>query len=118
LTGRLNRDPFGNFEFNNSNSKGYDFKPVSTRTIFDHLTEHGVSWHYDEHRYCFLRLFERYTFDDTYIVDARDPVKGFFASAQAGTLPSVSFIDPNFIVSPTAKTMTTERLLIWPQAST
>jgi len=27
-------------------------------------------------------------------------VKGFFASAMAGTLPSVSFIDPNFIDEP------------------
>jgi phospholipase C len=45
-------------------------------------------------------LFGPYTFDDDYIVDARDPVKGFFASLQAGRLPSVSFIDPNFIDEP------------------
>jgi phospholipase C len=98
LTGRLNRDSFGNFEFNNFT--GDDFKPVLTRTIFDHLFDHGVSWHYYEHRYCTLRLYERYTTDDSFIVDANDPVNGFFASAQAGTLPSVSFIDPNFIDEP------------------
>ena len=98
LTGRLNRDSFGNFEFNNFS--GDDFKPVATKTIFDHLSDRGVSWHYYEHRYCTLRLFERYTTDDSYIIDANDPVKGFFASAMAGTLPSVSFIDPNFIDEP------------------
>jgi phospholipase C len=99
LTGRLNRNADGSWQLDNPH--GDDFKPVFTKTIFDHLTDHGVSWHYYEHRYCFLRLFEGYTFDDnTYIVDANDPVKGFFASARAGTLPSVSFIDPNFIDEP------------------
>jgi phospholipase C len=98
LTGRLNRDAFGNFEFNNF--KGEDFKPVTTKTIFDHLTAHGVSWHYYEQRYGFIRLFARYTTDDQNVVDADDPIRGFFASAAAGTLPSVSFIDPNFIEDP------------------
>jgi phospholipase C len=63
LTGRLNRDSSGNWEPNNFSGK--DFKPVFTRTIFDHLTEHGVSWHYYENRYCTLRLFQAYTFDNT-----------------------------------------------------
>ncbi|MDR4468235.1 MAG: carboxypeptidase regulatory-like domain-containing protein [Nitrospira sp.] len=99
LTGRLNRDAFtGEFEFDNFS--GDAFRPVSTRTILDHLTEQGVDWRYYEHRYCFLRLFGQYTTDDHFIVEAKDPVKGFFASAQAGTLPAVSFIDPNFIDEP------------------
>jgi len=98
LTGRLNPNATGRFE--TDNPTGNDFKPVFTKTIFDHLTDHGVSWHYYEHRYCSLRFFERYTLDDYYIIDANDPVKGFFASARAGTLPSVSFIDPNFIEEP------------------
>jgi len=99
LTGRLNRDSSGNFEFDNPT--GSEFTPALTRTIFDHLTEHGVSWQYYENgSHCFLRMFERYTFDVNFIVDADDPVKGFFASARAGTLPSVSFIDPNFIELP------------------
>jgi phospholipase C len=98
ITGRLNRNADGTAQVDNPS--GNEFKPVPTRTLFDHLTEHGVPWHYYEHRYCFLRLFERYTTDDTYIVDALDPVKGFFASAQNGTLPAVSFIDPNFIDEP------------------
>jgi phospholipase C len=95
LTGRLNRDSFGSFEFNNFT--GSNFRPVSTKTIFDHLTDHGVRWNFYEHRYCSLRLFERYTTDDNFIVDANDSEKGFFASAATGNLPSVSFIDPNFI---------------------
>src|SRR4029077_14054736 len=85
LTGRLNRNSNGNFEFDNFS--GNDFKPVATKTIFDHLSDRAVSWHFYEHRYCSLRLYERYTTDDSYIVDADDPVKGFFASAKAGTLP-------------------------------
>src|SRR5262249_34071164 len=102
LTGRLNRNADGSWQVNNPGALHEDEnKPVFTKTIFDHLTEHGVSWRYYEHRYCFLRLFERYIFDDnTSIVDANDPVKGFFVSARAGTLSSVSFIDPNFIDEP------------------
>ncbi|MGY6277899.1 alkaline phosphatase family protein [Methylomonas sp. MgM2] len=95
LTGRLNRNSSELFETDNPH--GAEFRPVATRTIFDHLSENGVPWHYYENRYCFLRLFERYTFDNEAIVDFNDPVKGFEASAQAGTLPPVSFIDPNFV---------------------
>lgn len=95
LTGRLNRNSAGQFEFDNFS--GDDFKPVATRTIFDHLSDRGVPWRFYEHRYCSLRLFGKYTTDSTFIVDADDPVQGFFASAAAGTLPAVSFIDPNFI---------------------
>jgi phospholipase C len=76
VTGRLNGRP-GNWELDNFH--GDAFKPVATRTLFDHLTEHGVSWRYYEHRYCFLRLFERYTFDHTFVVEADDPARGFFA---------------------------------------
>ena len=75
LTGRLNRDAHGRTEYDNP--KEADLAPVSTKTIFDNLTDQGVSWHYYEYGYCFLRLFDRYTFDITNIIDARDPVKGF-----------------------------------------
>jgi phospholipase C len=82
------------------NPKMSEFAPLSAKTIFDHLTEQDVSWHYYEHGYSFLRLFERYTFDNTNIIDARDPIQGFFTAAQAGLLPSVSFVDPDFIDVP------------------
>ena len=99
LTGRLNRDAYGLPEKDNPHDDA--FKPVFTRTIFDHLTEHGVSWRYYEHRYCFLRMFERYTFDDNYyIVDARLDSANLVADIAAGRLPSVTFIDPNFIDEP------------------
>ncbi|WFP48918.1 alkaline phosphatase family protein [Methylomonas sp. EFPC3] len=98
LTGRLNRNRFGLPETDNPHLA--EFQPVKTKTLFDHLSDHGVSWHYYENRYCFLRLFERYTLDDHFIVDFNDPLKGFVASAQAGTLPAVSFIDPNFVDEP------------------
>jgi phospholipase C len=99
LTGRLNRDPDGRWEFNNP--VGGEFMPVlGTKTIFDHLTAQGVSWRYYEHGYCFLRLFERYTFDTVNIVDAGSYAENFAASARAGTLPSVTFIDPDFVNVP------------------
>lgn len=98
VTGRLNRNAFGLHERDNPHLA--DFRPVKTKTLFDHLSEHGVPWRYYENRYCFLRLFDRYTLDDEAIVDFNDPVKGFLASARAGTLPSVSFIDPNFVDEP------------------
>jgi phospholipase C len=99
LTGRLNRDAFGLPE--KDNPHGDALKPVFTRTIFDHLSEHGVSWRYYKHRYCFLRMFERYTFDDNYyIVDAGLDAANLVADITAGRLPSVTFIDPNFIDEP------------------
>ncbi|HEY2356897.1 MAG TPA: alkaline phosphatase family protein, partial [Phenylobacterium sp.] len=100
LTGRLNRDADGNIEFNNFS--GASFRPVSTKTVFDHLSDRGVSWRFYENRYCTLRLYGKYTFDDANIVDFNDPQNGFAAAAAAGTLPSVSFIDPNFIDEPDA----------------
>ena len=98
LTGRLNRDANGRFEF--SNPHGSDFIPVSTRTIFDHLNDHGVTWRYYEHGYCFLRMFERYTFDNQNIVDGGPDSINFVRNALDGFLPSVTFIDPDFIDVP------------------
>jgi phospholipase C len=103
LTGRLNLDPRGFWEFDNSSP----LRPVFTETIFDHLTGatdpvtgKPVTWTYFEHAYCTLRLFERYTFDHTNVVDMDDLVHGFFTSAQTGQLPNVSFIDPHFVDIP------------------
>ena len=94
-TGRLNREGDGRPQLDNPS-----VSPIFTRTIFDHLSEQGVSWRYYEHGYCFLRLFERYMFDDTNVVQIDDEANGFFAAARAGTLPSVTFIDPDFIEVP------------------
>jgi Phosphoesterase family/Ricin-type beta-trefoil lectin domain-like len=96
LTGRLNLDARGFWEFDNSSP----LLPVFTPTIFDHLTSASVSWAYFEHGYCSLRFFERHTFDNANIFTADDPELGFFARAHAGSLPSVSFIDPHFVEYP------------------
>ena len=79
-----------------------DFVPVQTKTIFDHLSDRGVSWRYYEQRYSTLRLYARHTFDHDHVVDFEDPISGFAAAAAAGTLPAVTFIDPNFIDEPDA----------------
>jgi hypothetical protein len=98
LTGRLNREPNG--EFHPDNPHGDAFRPVSTRTIFDHLNDRGISWRYYEHGYCFLRMFEHYTVDNLNIVDGGPDSVNFVDSALNGTLPSVTFIDPDFIDVP------------------
>jgi phospholipase C len=96
LTGRLNIDPDGFWEFDNSSP----LRAVFTPTIFDYLKQQGVSCTYFEHFYCFLRFFEGYTFDTQHIASFDDPVFGFVNLARNGALPSVSFIDPHFIELP------------------
>jgi phospholipase C len=98
LTGRLNRDPYGSWEYDNPGSS--TFVPTSAKNIFDHLTAQGIPWRYYEHGYCTLRLFERYTYDNVNIVDAGPDAGNFIADALAGSLPSVTFIDPDFINAP------------------
>ncbi len=71
-----------------------------TDTIFDHLSEQGVSWKYFEHSPCQLRLFERHTFDSQNVVNYDDPEFGFENLALSGALPSVTFIDPHFLDFP------------------
>ena len=97
LTGRLNLDPRGFWELDNSSP----LRPVFTPTIFDYLQDaKGVTWAYFEHGYCFLRVFQHHTFDDQNIFTADDPEFGFFARAKTGNLPNVSFIDPHFVEYP------------------
>jgi phospholipase C len=92
LTGRPNIDPWGMWDFATDNVLPFLF----TDTIFDHLSERGVSWRYFEHSPCQLRLFERHTFDSQNVVSFNDPEFGFANLALSGALPSVSFIDPHF----------------------
>jgi phospholipase C len=96
LTGRLNIDPYGFWEFGQSSP----LRTAFTDTIFDHLCAAGVTWKYFEHYYCYLRLFERHTFDNDNIFDFDDPGLGFLNVAASGQLPSVTFIDPHFIELP------------------
>jgi phospholipase C len=107
VTGRLNL----NSGLSDSTQKGFweidntsTLTSVLTKTIFDYLNDYShianVSWNYFEYFYCFLRFFADYTFDNVNVVDAEDPLNGFFVKARTGTLPSVSFIDPHFIDFP------------------
>ena len=96
LTGRLNIDPAGVWEYDNSTT----LRPAFTPTIFDALTAQGISWNSFEDGYCFLRFFEQHTFDATQIRPFNDPVLGFENLARTGALPSVSFIDPHYIELP------------------
>lgn len=92
LTGRPNIDPWGKWDYATDNVIPFLF----TDTIFDHLSEQGVSWKYFEHSPCQLRLFERHTFDTQNVVSYNDPEFGFANLALSGSLPSVTFIDPHF----------------------
>ena len=96
LTGRPNIDPWGAWEYADSSP----LRPIMTDTIFERLTEREVSWAYFEHFYCFLRFFERHTFDSKNVVSFDDPERGFVALAKSGQLPSVSFVDPHFVDYP------------------
>ena len=96
LTGRLNVDAQGFWEFDNSSP----LRAVFTPTIFDYLTGRGVSWKHFESHYCFLRFFQAHTFDTESVTDFDHPEFGFVNLARNGALPSVSFIDPHFIELP------------------
>ena len=96
LTGRPNVDNWGAWEYENSSP----LVPVLTDTIFEHLDEHRVTWNNFEHFYSFLRFFERHTFDADKVVSFDDPLQGFATLARAGSLPSVSFIEPHYVDYP------------------
>jgi hypothetical protein len=74
--------------------------PIQTPTLFDHLSERGVSWRVFEHGIGFSRLFRNLTFETTNIVPFDDFARGFEAAARGGALPSVSLIEPDYIDLP------------------
>jgi phospholipase C len=65
-------------------------------TIFDLLTEEGISWNYFENNVSMLRMYGRYRLDNVNVLPYDDPEEGFEHKAAAGTLPSVVFVDPRF----------------------
>lgn len=77
-----------------------DPTPIDLDTIFDELTRRKVSWRYFEHDVGFIRKIAKYTLDFENVVTIDHPVTGFYALAAKGALPSVTFIDPNFIDFP------------------
>jgi phospholipase C len=73
---------------------------VPLPTVFDRLADEGVSWAYYEHDVAFLRFYDRYRLD----VKNIRPVDEFLQRARTGRLPSVSFVDPNFVDVPPVRT--------------
>lgn len=71
---------------------GNEAGTVKGDTIFDVLTEAGVSWNYVESNIAFLRMFDKYRVDEENIIQFEDWRK----MAEAGQLPAVSWVDPNF----------------------
>ena len=98
MSGDLNRDKDGLPEEDNSDFQGY--APSERLTFFDHLTAHNVSWRLFEHGYSFLRLYRNFTFDDSRIVPFDDRLVGFEELARQDHLPSVCFIEPDYIELP------------------
>jgi phospholipase C len=98
LTGDLNKDATGNVEEESPDPT--KMPPIRTKTIFDYLTEWGISWRIFEHGYSFLRLFRNFTYDRTDILPFNDENDGFEATARSGRLPSVTLIEPDYIELP------------------
>jgi phospholipase C len=74
-------------------------------TIFDFLTNAGVSWAYVEGNVGFLRMFDRYRLDTEHVIPYSDIFDldlpdTFEIRVGEGKLPSVTFIDPRFIDVP------------------
>jgi phospholipase C len=91
LSGQLQYDRFGEPRFNN----GGDSLTLSRDpTIFDLLSQHGITWRVYESppSVTMLRFFSRYAGNDTEIRD----VNFLQYDVQNGKLPSVTFIDPQF----------------------
>jgi phospholipase C len=63
-------------------------------TIFDHLSAHDVSWNSYYHDVPSLRFFKQFTAS----LDRIRKIDQFYRDAEQGSLPSVSWIDPNFTV--------------------
>jgi phospholipase C len=95
LTGDFSRDIYGSPEVTNPDLLG--FYPLETPTFFDHLTKHGVQWKLFEHGYSMLRLIRNYTFDETNLAS----FDADFEAAVAAGLPPVTFIEPDYIETPT-----------------
>jgi phospholipase C len=99
LTGDLGEDVYGSPEVENPDLFSA-FAPLEATTFFEHLSARNVSWTLFEHNYCTLRMFRKYTFDERNTVGFNDPVRGFEKMARDGTLPAVSFIEPDYIEAP------------------
>ena len=68
-------------------------KGFKAETIFEVLAKNNVSWKCYSHDIASLRFFQKFS---KKLVPEIDKIDKFFAHAKAGTLPSVSWLDPDF----------------------
>lgn len=68
-----------------------NLEPINHQTFFDLLPPN--SWRYYSHDIAFLRTVKRYT---GHVGAPIDKIGAFYRACDQGTLPSVSWIDPNF----------------------
>ena len=66
------------------------------KTIFEMLNDANVSWRAYSHDIAGLRFFKKFR---TALVPQIDKIDKFFSAAATGTLPNVSWIDPDFGIS-------------------
>jgi phospholipase C len=76
---------------NSDGDKDNRFKYYSMTTVFDHLSRAGVSWNYFCDDFPFLAVLPR-----SYNQERVRQMWDFFPQAEAGSLASVTWIDPNF----------------------
>jgi phospholipase C len=84
-----------------SDSLAHNFTPkqllsgegFKAETIFEVLSKNNVSWKCYSHDIASLRFFQKFR---AKLVPQIDKIDKFFEDAKAGTLPSVSWIDPDF----------------------
>ncbi len=70
--------------------------PAANGTIFDRLTDAGISWADYAASYPTGATMELYPGNDTAYKTNAPPISQFFSDAQAGTLPQFSLLDPDY----------------------
>jgi phospholipase C len=93
MTGDLNRDSWGEPEVNTPDYT--TFTPSEAVTLFDLLSDRGVSWMYFQQRESMMRAFTKYSFDMVNVREYSDPANGFRATVNSG-LPKFTWVDPLF----------------------
>ena len=70
--------------------------PAANGTIFDRLTDAGISWGNYNAAYPTGTTMELYPANDTAYKMNAPPIAQFFSDAKAGTLPKFSLLDPDY----------------------
>ncbi len=87
-------------------NEGNDFDAYDVTPVFKHLDDRQIDWRFYYHNVASLWLVRGYLIRQDKIrhIDERSTVEpGFFARAEAGTLPPVTFVDPDLLGIPTTR---------------